>query len=193
MKDYVRVVRRIFLEFFRFFFDEENFATIRELAVAVGVSRKRIINTITSFGKGPMRESMNAAIIAVCRYIQDTDIGKKNPPEETFYFLPQVDGVIRLSQTQRPLQLEQATAETIWGMLFIEKKIDFALTAKGLHLTTHHILRIIYKILASTPVKVKFTGNSVDLLEEQDLDALLTALKNETLNWLTQCPVKCYY
>jgi len=32
-------------------------------------------------------------------------------------------------------------------------------------------------------MKSRFSGTSVDLLEEQDLDVIFTALKNEILKW----------
>ena len=178
-EDYVKIVN--YLE------SHENFATIRELASTVKVSRKRIIKAITSFGKGLMRQIWYTEIERYCKTIKvQESVLDKFPPEETFYFFPQVDGVIRLPQTQRPLQLEQATAETIWGMFLLEKKIDFALAAKGLHLAKHHILRMLYKILASTPMKFKFSGTSVDLLEEQDVDVFLIALKDETEIWFAE-------
>ena len=163
----------------------ENFTTIRELTTATRTSRKQILTTITTFGKGIKRESIYAAIKKVRRYDSGkiNDLLKNIPQEETFYFLPQVDGVMRVPKINPPLRLEQTAFDRLWGMLLVEKKIEFSLAAKGLHLPKYRLLKLIYKILAGTPMKFQFTGTSLNLVEEQDLDALFAELKNMISTW----------
>ena len=88
-----RTLGRDYLKIVNYLESYENFATISELALAVKVSQQRIINAITSFGKGPMRQSLRSVLRGSVA---------KLPIEESFYFLPQVDGVMRSPKTRPP-------------------------------------------------------------------------------------------
>jgi hypothetical protein len=79
------------------------------------------------------------------------------------------------------LQLERSAFNKPWGMLLIEKNIDFKLAAEGLNLSKYQRLKIVFRILASTPMKFRFSVTSANFVEEQDLDVIFTALKNALL------------
>ncbi len=190
-----RLLEENFPKIIRYLETHEDFATINELSQAVGISKKLVIDALTAFGSGARRQAMlklvshseseahNTANVSILSKDTIWNLKANIPPEELFCFLPQVDGVMKIPKVQVPFQLEQEEFETLWGMLLFEKRIDFAITSNELHLPKYHLLRVIYKIFATTPMKFKFTDISVDLLEEKDLGTFFAALKEQFAEW----------
>jgi len=154
----------------------EDFARISDLAAVTGQSKKYAIKTLTTLGSGTMRQTSLAAI-------SELRLPGGVPPEETLYFLPLTDAVMKAPRTLVPFQLEQPELDTIWGMLLFEKRIDFAITSEELFLPKYHLLRGILRILGTSLMKFKLTTNSIELLEEKDLSAFFATLKEEFSSW----------
>ena len=108
------------------------------------------------------------------------------PPAEFLFFLPPVDGVLRVSEISAPFQIEQAEFDAIWGMLLFEKKIDFTLTSVQLNVPKYHLLRVnVQEFSRQPPVEFKLTATSIELLEDKDLTTFFAALKDEFSRWQT--------
>ncbi len=183
----VREMHRIFPKIVNYLDTHEDFALISELAKGTSCSKRQIVKTITTFGEGRRREKIHNAIAELAdrnfMLKEITNINTDFPPEDLFYFIPQINGVIKVPKIVNNLQLNKSELDTIWGMLLFEKRIDFTITSEELALPKYHLLRGIFRILSMTSMKFRFNKNSIELLEEKDLDRFFTALKEEFSDW----------
>ncbi len=100
-----------------------------------------------------------------------------------YFYLPQIEALILAKGSLASQKLEQAKVDVIWGMLTLEKRIDFKLTTERLNVSKYKLLRAIFPILGKIPFQFRFTKNGFEILEEKELNQFITALNDAFLTW----------